>query len=122
MCEVLFDPKLLSLDTARLFDERYKSRVVQCTGRLTSVDSYPFDFVFGSEPGTKATLEIHELDDSLYGKKVITAVVQLPPEACEVLTPTVGQDISIEGSLHSVDGFVQNIYMTQGALRVELAT
>ena len=51
----LFDPKLSSLDSSRIFDERYAGRTVRWSGKLTKAERFPFDYVFGSEPGTKAT-------------------------------------------------------------------
>ena len=120
-CEELFDPKLLSLDTSRIFDEKFKGRVVRWSGALTNVESYPFDFVFGNEPGTKAVVELYEMEAQLYGKKKIIAVVQLPPEAYDVLKPLVDQTVCFQGRLHSVDGFVNNVYVTHAQLQGELS-
>jgi hypothetical protein len=122
MCDTLFDPKLLSLDTSRIFDERYKGKVVVLNGRLKSVEPYPFDFVFGDKPGTKATFEVHEVEGTIFGKRKISAVVQLGPEAHELLIPLIGQQLSFTGRLHSVDGFVQNIFVTAGRLRLQVTS
>ena len=116
----LFNPKLLSLDTNRLFDERYKDRRVCWTGVLESVETYPFDFVFGNQPGTKAVVNLHEVQSSIYSKKIILGVVQLPPEAHEVLKSLTGQKIAFRGRLHSVDGFVHTFYVTEAELQPQL--
>ncbi|MCZ6793389.1 MAG: hypothetical protein O7J95_07230 [Planctomycetota bacterium] len=121
LCRELFDPKLLSLDTDRLFDEGYKDRTVCWSGVLESAECYPFDFVFGSEPGTKAVIDLFEFRASLYATKKILGVVQLPPEACHVLKPLVGTEVAFKGRLHSVDGFVHNLYITGAELVSELA-
>ena len=122
MCGELFDSKLLSLDTNRIFDESYKQKLICWRGTLTNVESYPFDFVFGGEPGTKAIVEIHEMEDSFYGTKKISAVVQLPAEVYDELKAGVGQEISFKGCLHSVDGFVNNLYVKAGQLQEALAS
>ncbi|MCZ6794171.1 MAG: tetratricopeptide repeat protein [Planctomycetota bacterium] len=114
----LFDPKLSSLDASRIFDERYAGRTVRWSGKLTKAERFPFDYVFGGEPGTKAIVEVHDTGSTLYGDGKISAVVQLPEGAAEELKELEGQTVRFEGELLRVDGFMRNVYVA-GARRLE---
>ena len=116
VCGALFDPKHSSLDSNRVFEERYEGRDVEWTGKLVKVEAYPFDFVFGNEPGTKAVIEIHEVDSALYGDRKISAVVQLDEAALKGLEEGTGRSICFAGRLLRVDGFMRNIYVASGRL------
>ncbi len=112
VCGVLFDPVLLSLDTHRIFGERYKGQTVRWTGEISYVEKYPFDFIFGSKPGTKVTIEVHSVGDSISGMKVVRAAIQLPEDAEEEMRGLMGERVTFTGPLHDVDGFTQILYVT----------
>ncbi len=116
VCGELFDPSRSSLDASRIFEEKYEGNEVKWSGTLKSADSYSYDFVLGSSPGTKAVFEVHKVKASFYGENAIFAVVQLPPEAKEELAGKIGEAIGFEGKLLKADGFMRNIYIREGKL------
>lgn len=116
VCDALFDPSYTSIDTSRVFDERFAGKRVRWTGTARSADAFSYDFVLGSEPGTKLVLEVHEIGSSFYGESKIQAVTRLPPEAAEELRDRVGGSLTIEGTLLKVDGFMKNVYLQEGRI------
>ena len=68
------------------------------------------DFVFGNDPGTKAVVELIELDGSLFGRTV-QAILGLPPEAHKTLEPRRDARIAFEGRLVGCDALVRNLYV-----------
>jgi hypothetical protein len=111
VCEDLFRPGQSSLAASRTFEERYEGRAVSWQGKLTSVEGFTYDFVFGSQRGTKAILEVHEVTSDVYGPTKAQAVLQLPPEAREELRESVGGTFTFEGELLKADGLMRNVYV-----------
>lgn len=112
VCEQLFDPKVLSLDASKLFEERYLNRRVRWTGTLRQARDYAFDIVFGDEPGTKLVVDVHEVQGGAFGRTV-QALVRLPREALQAMQDRIGQPIAFEGRLISCDAFMRNLYVDQ---------
>jgi len=110
VCQDLFAPNLMSFEARRKFDERYKDRSVRWSGTLRQASHYSIDLVFGSKPGTKLVLDLHEATDGPFGPTV-QAIVQMPEEALERLQSRVGNEIHFEGSLVSCDPLMRNIYI-----------
>ncbi|MEM7234696.1 MAG: hypothetical protein AAF517_21130, partial [Planctomycetota bacterium] len=80
-------------------------------GVLTKVESYPFDFVFGDQPGAKAHVSLGEIEASAYSRREITAVAQFGPEETFELESLRDREIEIRGTLHSMDGFLGQIHV-----------
>ena len=121
VCEELFDPGIVSNRTTQLFEERYRNRNVRWTGTLTRVRSYRSDLVFGNEPGTKATFEIHE-SGGQYGGGTVQAIVSLPVQAEATLEGKTGERLTFDGTLASCDGLMRNLYVRKGSLAGEAET
>ncbi len=83
---------------------------------MKSVEPFTYDMIFGSEPGTKATLEIHEIRGNAYCNNKVLALVQLPPNLEESLKDRIDQEIQFEGTLFKVDGFMKNLFISQGLI------
>lgn len=116
VCDELFQPGVNSFHVNQRFEQSYQGRRVRWTGKLVRVESFRFDLVFGSSPGVKAVIEIHESDSMTYGDRKIKAVVELPESEYTRLRERVKQEILFEGLLLKVDGFMRNIYVGSGTL------
>ena len=78
------------------------------------MDSYSFDFVFGNEPGIKATVEVFGINADVYSENKVLAIVQLPSDAMNSLKSKAGMKITFEGVLKKLDSFMKNIYVSDG--------
>lgn len=116
VCDALFVEAEGSMAAARLFEERFDGRPVRWSGTLTRSESYGFDLVFGNQPGTKAVLAVYEADAITYGDTTISAVVQLPVAAVDLLEGRDGQVITVAGRLMKFDGFMRKVYIGEGTL------
>jgi hypothetical protein len=110
LCEELFAPDLMSFEARRKFDERYKDRSVRWSGKLRQASHYSIDLVFGSKPGTKLVLDIHEFTDGPFGRTV-QAIVQMPEETLERLQSRIGDEVHFKGSLVGCDPLMRNVYV-----------
>lgn len=114
VCEEVFRSGHTSLDANRVFEERYQGQTVRWSGVLKRVESFSYDYVFGSEAGVKALLEIHDLTADAYGTKQVQAMVRLPPADEQALRERIGETVVFEGRLQQVDGLMRNVYVTDG--------
>ena len=117
MCDTLFDTKNSSFDAKRLFEKRYQGKRIEWQGTLRSAESFSYDMVLGSDPGTKGVFEIYELPSTLYGERTVLAMVRLPAEAAETLKDRVGETFTFQGELLKVDGFMRNVFVTDGTMQ-----
>jgi hypothetical protein len=117
VCSDVFKTGATSADADATFTDTYAGRRVTWSGVLRSYQSSSFDFVFGDKPCTKATLDIHELTGDMLGAKKVRAIVQLPPEAKEVLQNRAGKTVTFSGELLKVDGLMKNLFLRDGVLR-----
>lgn len=118
VCADLFGTSRTSIDASRIFEKEYLGKRVEWRGKLKSAGGYPFDFVFGSEAGGKAIVEIHDAGESVYGGSKVFAVVKIPVEGVDALEDAAGKDVEIRGELLKVDGFMRNLYVTAGSVEV----
>ena len=116
LCDQLFAEGRWSFDAAGLFDERYAGQRVSWSGKLKSIDSYSFDFVFGDSPGAKARVEVASTSANEFSTDAVFAVVDLPRGAEEDLRDSVGTVVSFEGTLGKLDGLMRNIFVSNGRL------
>ncbi|UCD24570.1 MAG: hypothetical protein JSW51_01225 [Gemmatimonadota bacterium] len=115
LCRALFGSGKISFQINELFKQDYQGLKVQWSGKLTRVDSYPFDLVFGNDPGTKAEFEVAELAGDSVGTHVIKAVVQLAPEAYDQLIVKTGQALEFSGTLVKCDSFMKSLFLADGS-------
>ena len=115
VCDNLFGSDRISFQIHETFKQNYEGLEVQWTGKLTRVDSYPFDLVFGNDPGTKAEFEVAELEGETVGSQTVKAMVQLPTDAHEALSKRTGDTIAFTGILVKCDSFMRMLFVGGGS-------
>ena len=115
VCEELFDPKRMSYEANRLFDERYKDATVRWAGTVRRASTYAYDFNFGDGGGTKAELDVYEVKQQ-YGSRVVRAFVQLPIEAADDVGGRIGEAMEFEGRLMTCEGSARRLYVANAHL------
>ena len=115
VCEALFDPKIMSYEANRLFDDRYKDATVRWKGTTRRANVYSYDFDFGDGGGTKAEFDIYEVKQQ-YGSRTVKAFVQLPEEAAADLGARIGEDVQFEGRLISCEGSARRLYVADARM------
>ncbi len=116
VAEALFDPSNLSFETTSMFEERYEGARVRWEGPLVRSSTYRSDLDFRNGPGTKALVRVHRLANDLYAGRDVEAVVELPPEAADVLATRRGELVSFTGRLVRCDPLMRNLYVAGGRL------
>ena len=115
VCEELFNPKMMSYEANRLFEDRYKDATVRWTGTLRRASTYSYDFNFGDGGGTKAELDIYEVKQQ-YGSRTVRAFVQLPMEAADDIGGRVGEEMLFEGRLMICEGSARRLYIADARM------
>ena len=115
VCEDLFNPKMMSYEANRLFDDRYKDATVRWKGTARRASAYSYDFNFGDGGGTKAEFDVYEVKQQ-YGSRTVKAFVQLPQEAAANLGPRIGESIEFEGRLMTCEGSARRIYVADARM------
>ncbi len=115
VCEELFDPKVMSYEANRLFDDRYKDATVRWKGTARRASAYSYDFNFGDGGGTKAELDVYEVKQQ-YGSRTVKALVQLPTEDADRIGARIGEDIEFEGRLMTCEGSARRLYVADARM------
>ena len=115
VCEALFDPKIMSYESNRLFDDRYKDATVRWKGTARRAGVYSYDFNFGDGGGTKAELDVYEVKQQ-YGSRTVRAFVQLPVEDADDIGARIGEDVHFEGRLISCEGSARRLYVADARM------
>ena len=115
VCEELFNPKVMSYEANRLFDDRYKDATVRWTGTMRQASAYSYDFNFGDGGGTKAEFDVYDVKQQ-YGSRTVKAFVQLPVEAADDLGGRVGEEMQFEGRLMTCEGSARRLYVADAHL------
>ena len=115
VCEALFDPKVMSYEANRLFDDRYKDATVRWKGTTRRANVYSYDFDFGDGGGTKAEFDVYEVKQQ-YGSRTVKAFVQLPEDAAADLGARIGEDVQFEGRLISCEGSARRLYVADARM------
>ena len=115
VCAALFDSKLMSYETNRLFDDRYKGKTIRWHGTLHRASAYSYDFTFGEGGGTKAEFDLNEVKQSR-GTRMVRAYVQLPREDAARISARVGEMVTFEGQLLTCEGSSKRIYVGGGRI------
>ena len=114
VCRNLFGSGNISFQINETFKQNYEGLEVQWTGKLTRVDSYPFDLVFGNDPGTKAEFAVAVPEGASFGSQALKAVVQLPTDAHEALSSRTGEMMVFAGKLVKCDSFMRVLFVGSG--------
>ena len=115
VCKELFDPKVMSYEANRLFDDKYKDATVRWKGTVRRASSYSYDFNFGDGGGTKAEMDVYEVKQQ-YGSRTVKAFVQLPMEAADDIGGRIGEDIEFEGRLMTCEGSARRLYVADARM------
>lgn len=93
-----------------------KGRAVTWEGTLKGVYEYRSDFVFGNQPGAKATLEVCEISGSYSMKSKVKAIVSFPSNAIETLRGQNNKVFRFSAKIVKVENFAKEIYLNEGSL------
>ena len=115
VCEELFDPKVMSYEANRLFDDKYKDATVRWKGTARRASAYSYDFNFGDGGGTKAELDVYEVKQQ-YGSRTVKAFVQLPTDAAADIGGRIGEEIAFEGRLLTCEGSARRLYVADARM------
>ena len=115
VCEELFNPKMMSYEANRLFDDRYKDVTVRWTGTMRRASTYSYDFNFGDGGGTKAEFDVYEVKQQ-YGSRMVKTFVQLPVEAAADISGRVGEEMLFEGRLITCEGSARRLYVADARI------
>jgi hypothetical protein len=113
VCHNLFGAGKISFQINETFKQHYEGMEVQWAGKLMRVDCYPFDLVFGNDPGTKAEFAVAQLEGESH---LVKAVLQLPADAHEALSERTGETIVFAGTLMKCDSFMRVLFVGHGRI------
>ena len=115
VCEGLFAPKVMSYESNRLFDERYKGQMVRWTGVSRRANGYSYDSTFGESDGTKVEFDLYEINQG-YSKRMVKAFAQLPKDALDDIRSRIGEEVVFEGRLLTCEGSSKRVYVADARL------
>jgi hypothetical protein len=113
--EEAFGDTRLSFENDGRFEERYRGKTVFLSGTVKQAREIEDDNTVSVGPSTKATVTVAQIDNDLYGKTDIDAVVFLPAGSTKELDR--GTQISFTGTLESIDPFMRNVWVTDARLQ-----
>ena len=116
LCRELFEGNSTSYQANHTFEQKYAGTPIAWSGKLKRAESYTYDFIFGNDPGCRASLVVHELDTITYGDSTVSAIIQLPLEALDQLKGKDSATFKFTGKLHKVDALMRNIYVSEARL------
>ena len=116
VCAALFDPKLSTYDTRRVFERDFRGKKVAWQGTLAAVEQSSYDPELGEEPGVKATFEIGAVVSALGDSERVQAAVRFAPDAIAALDARRGARAAFLGTLAGVDGVSRTVYVGDGRL------
>ena len=108
--EDVFGDNRLSFEADGDFQDRFGGRTVTLSGPVKQSREIEEDTTVTTGPATKAVITVAQIENDLYGKTDIDAVVFLPSGTADKLER--GQTISFEGTLATVDPFMRNLFVT----------
>ena len=115
-CAALFDPKLSTYDTRRVFERDYRGKEIAWQGTLAAVERSSYDPELGEESGIKATFEIGVIASALGDSERVQAAVRFAPEEAAALESRRGARVTFRGTLAGVDGVSRTVYVGDGRL------
>jgi hypothetical protein len=111
----VFGDNRLSFEADGAFEERFAGKTVTLSGSVKQAREVEEDATLATGPATKTVVTVAQIDNDLYGKTDIDAVVFLPAGTADELQR--GEVISFTGTLATVDPFMRNLYVS-GARRL----
>lgn len=110
----VFGANRLSFESSDTFGQELRGRRVSLSGTVKQARAQSADESDTGEPVTKATVTVAQIDNDLYGKTDIDAIVYLDPSAAAKLDR--GNEVSFEGELDDVDAFMRNLFIRKARL------
>jgi hypothetical protein len=99
-----------SLDAERIFDEKYRKRLVDLDGVLKAAGRFSFDLVFKDGPAVKASFLLKEVEGR-YSRTKIRAVARFPESDLRKLKNSVGKKLAFSGTLIGVDTLLKTLVL-----------
>jgi hypothetical protein len=103
--EDVFGVNRLSFESSGSFDEEIRGTRVTLSGTVKQAREQATDDT--GQVATKATITVTQIDNDLYGKTDIDAIVQLPAGTATSLER--GDSVTFEGTIDGVDAFMRNL-------------
>ena len=97
--------------------EEKKGTLFRGEGNIKASYDYRSDFVFGSTPGVKVTLDLGKIPGKEGRMDVpYRAVISFPAEEKEFFRTSQGGKIAFTGKLLKIETFAKEIYLTEGTI------
>ncbi len=108
----VFGANRLSFEDEGRFEEEFQGKTVTLSGPVKQASPYAGNDDVAPYAGTKAVITVAQIDNDLYGKTDIDAVVYLV-EASDLAR---GDNVAFRGNLEKVDPFMRNLFITKASL------
>lgn len=109
--EDVFGDSRLSFEAEGQFEAKFAGRRVTLSGPVKQAREIAEDPKVTTGPATKAVVTVAQIENELYGKTDIDAVVFLPSGHADQLPR--GKVVAFSGTLSSVDPFMRNLFVTE---------
>ena len=106
----VFGDNRLSFEADGEFEEKYSGKTVTLSGPVKQAREIEEDPNLATGPAAKAVVTVAQIENELYGRTDIDAVVFLPRGSAGKLPR--GEVISFSGTLSGVDPFMRNLFVT----------
>lgn len=110
----VFGDNRLSFEADGVFEARFRGKTVSLSGSVKQAREIEEDTTVTTGPATRAVVTVAQVENELYGKTDIDAVVFLPTGTADQLQR--GEVISFKGMLATVDPFMRSLYVTDARL------
>ncbi len=104
----VFGENRLSFEADDTFEQQIRGSQVRLSGSVKQSSSYEDKTDLVPSTGTKAVVTVAQIDNDLYGKTDIDAVVHLHGQ----VDLDRGQQITFSGTLDAVDAFMRNLFVS----------
>ncbi|MDJ0665465.1 MAG: hypothetical protein QNJ75_13010 [Acidimicrobiia bacterium] len=108
----VFGENRLSFEADDTFEQEIRGSEVRLSGAVKQSSPYEDKSDLAPSTGTKAVVTVAKIDNDLYGKTDIDAVVHLHGR----LDLDRGQQITFTGTLDGVDAFMRNLFVTDARI------
>jgi hypothetical protein len=107
----VFGANRLSFEDEGQFEEKIRGNPVTLSGTVKQASPYAGDDELAPTAGTKAVITVAQIDNDLYGKTDIDAVVYLAGD-----TPMDrGDTVRFKGTIEKVDPFMRNVFIVEAS-------
>lgn len=108
----VFGANRLSFEDEGEFDDKIRGGQVTLSGTVKQASPYAGDDELAPTAGTKAVITVAHIDNDLYGKTDIDAVVYLAGETAMDR----GDTVQFTGTIEKVDPFMRNVFITKASI------